>query len=73
MQPMQALEPCKDREMLKGRLRADLKIYTECVARLNVNLGADFEKTRERAESARLAFEGARDLLSKHVASHGCE
>ena len=70
---MEALEPCKDREILKGRLRADLKIYMECVAKLNVSLGADFQKTHERAEHARLAYEGARDLLNKHIASHSCE
>jgi len=59
--------------MLKGRLRADLEIYMECVAKLNLSIGADFQKTHEHAENARLAYEGARDLFNKHVPSHGCE
>jgi hypothetical protein len=72
MQPMEAPEPCKDRDMLRARMRADLLVYRDCVSGLNLSVGKDFEQAHQRAESARLAFEAARKLFNEHLASHRC-
>jgi hypothetical protein len=71
---MQATEaaPCKTRDILKARLRADLKVYADATAALQRNVGNDFEKAHLRGESARRAYEVARKKLNEHIASHGC-
>ena len=58
--------------MLKARMRADLKVYTDAVRDLQSSLGQDFKKVHQRAEQARLAFEAASEALLSHIASHGC-
>lgn len=63
---------CKDREMLKDRLRADMKVYADAVGTLERSVGKSFEKAHQKAEHARLAFQAAREKLQKHMASHGC-
>lgn len=67
---------CKSREMLKDRLRADIRVYKDAVERLD---SAVFEKSSQafdraikRAETAQRAFRRARDTYNKHVMSHGC-
>jgi hypothetical protein len=75
MLPVRALS-CKTREILKGRLKADLKVYRDAVDMLDAatitQSGTGFEKVFKRAEVARRAFEGARERFNIHVASHGC-
>ena len=65
-------QPCKTREILKTRLRADLKVYADAIAVLQQSVGNDFEKAHKRAESARKAYEVARTKFNDHLASHGC-
>jgi len=64
--------PCKAREILKARVRADLKVYGDAVNTLQRSMGRDFKKAHANAERARLAFETASKKLADHVASHGC-
>ena len=63
---------CAAREILKARLRADLKVYADAVDTLQRNIGKDFEKAHQRVERARRAYDTARDKLNRHIASHGC-
>jgi hypothetical protein len=63
---------CKTREILRARVRADLKVYADAVNALQRSLGQDFKKARKDAERARLAFEAASKKLSDHLASHRC-
>jgi hypothetical protein len=72
MQPKQALE-CKTHEMLKERMRADLRVYRDAVDALEENTGEGFEKAHHLAEIARIAYEAARDRFNAHVTSHRCE
>lgn len=72
MQPKQALD-CKTHEMLKARMRADLRVYKDAVEALEESTGKNFERVHKLAESARIAFEAARDRFNAHVASHKCE
>jgi hypothetical protein len=65
---------CSDREILEARLRADLKVYGDTVARLLLETSGDaFNKAYERAELARRAFRAAQKRLSAHLAKHRCE
>jgi len=76
MQPREALE-CKTHEMLKARMRADLRVYREAVNILEeLAPGAipkHFEKAHKLAETARIAYIAARDRFNTHVVSHRCE
>ena len=63
---------CKSRDMLKARLRADLRVYRDAVVALQESTGPDFREAHHKAEHARLAYEAARDRFNAHVASHGC-
>ena len=63
---------CKTREILKARLRADLKVYADAIAGLQQNTGKNFEKAHKRADSARRIYEVARKKLNEHTVSHGC-
>ena len=42
------------------------------VATMESNVGKHFEKIRQKAEHARLAYQAARTRLHEHLASHGC-
>jgi hypothetical protein len=77
MQPATA-PSCKDQEMLKDRLRADLKVYRAAVDALEslaLKQGIDraFEKAAKNAKVAERAFENARERLDRHVAMHACK
>lgn len=72
MQPKEALD-CKTHEMLKARMRADLRVYREAVDALVEHTGRGFEKAHKLAEIARIAYEAARNRFNAHVASHRCE
>jgi len=64
---------CPDRETLRGRLRADLKVYLDAVTELErSNIENGFDKAHKLANRARLAYEVARKRLNQHVTSHGC-
>jgi hypothetical protein len=73
MQP--ALAPCNSREILKDRMRADLRVYIDAVAVLEAAAvgGRDFNRAARDAATAQFAFETARDRFNEHVSSHGCE
>ena len=71
MQNTEAL-PCKTREILKSRLRADLKVYADAIALLQQSMGKNFEKAHLRVESARRAYQTARKKFNDHVETHGC-
>jgi hypothetical protein len=64
---------CPDLDILKSRLRANLKVYKEAAAALQAEtLHGDFKRTYQRAEHARLAFEHSREELNAHIVSHRC-
>jgi hypothetical protein len=65
--------PCKSREIMKTRLRADLKVYADAIRVLQKSMGKDFDKAHKRAERARRAYEAARTKLNDHVAAHDCD
>ena len=60
---MQRSSPCRQYEVLRGRLRADTKVYVDVTRRLESCKTEDFEQTYRAAESARLAFLRAREAL----------
>jgi hypothetical protein len=68
---------CETHEMLKQRMRADLRVYRDAVNVLEESaLGTpprDFEKAHKLAEIARISYEAARDRFNAHVSSHRCE
>ncbi|HEV8414710.1 MAG TPA: hypothetical protein VGQ49_14035 [Bryobacteraceae bacterium] len=76
-------ERCKTREMLKARVRAELKVYGDAIAMLQKHsidalsalqdTSGSFEKAHELAEHAKLAYQVSRQALDDHIASHGCE
>jgi hypothetical protein len=70
MQP--APQFCKERKILEGRHRADLKIYLDAVGRLERSLGEEFERAYRYAERARLACEESRIALQDHITTHRC-
>ena len=72
MRPKEAVE-CKTHEMLKERMRADLRVYRNAVDSLEANAGPGFEKAHKLAEIARIAFAAARHRFNAHVSSHKCE
>jgi len=72
MQPKEVLD-CKTHEMLKARMRADLRVYREAVDALVEHTGRGFEKAHKLAEIARIAYEAARNRFNDHVSSHRCE
>ena len=67
-----APEFCRERKILDGRHRADLKIYLDAVGRLELSVGGEFERAYAYAERARLACEQSRIALDDHIAAHGC-
>jgi hypothetical protein len=71
MQPGKA-PSCTDRQILRARLRADLRVYVDAVAWLDQATGKDFEKAFKHAEEARRAFLAAREKVNRHITSHGC-
>jgi hypothetical protein len=70
---MQPAPSCRDHEILKGRYRADLRVYIAAAAMLENFERRDFAQTYEDAGRARLAWERARATLNAHVAEHGCQ
>ncbi|MCU1338919.1 MAG: hypothetical protein JWO19_4500 [Bryobacterales bacterium] len=76
-------ERCKTREMLKARVRAELKVYGDAIAVLQKHSidallalddpGDGFKRAQGLAEHARLAYEDSRQKLDAHIANHGCE
>ena len=72
MPPQEALE-CRTHEILKGRMRADLRVYRDAVDALTEHTGKGFEKAHKLAETARSAYEAARARFNAHVSSHQCE
>jgi len=73
MQPASA-PSCKSREILKDRMRADLRVYVDAVAALEAAAlgGQEFNKAARDASTAQFAFEAARDRFNTHVTSHAC-
>jgi hypothetical protein len=78
------LAECKDRDILKARLRADLKVYADAIAvlqecsieaitALQENSKEGFERAHRLAEHARLTYKSSRRKLDQHIATHGCE
>ena len=68
---------CKSREMLRGRLRTDMKVYRDAVealeaAALKGTPKREFEKLANQATRAQEAFRLARERLHKHITEHGC-
>ena len=68
--------PCNDREVLRARVRADLKVYREAVKGLEeeaVKVNGAVEKAFKNARIAQDAYELARMRFEDHVESHGCD
>jgi len=70
---MQRAPGCKEHQILQGRLRADTKVYIDATRRLESCKPEEFEKTYQAAESARIAFLKAREVLNAHVSAHKCK
>jgi hypothetical protein len=70
---MQPTQRCKEHEILYGRFRADLRVYVDVTRRLESCKPEQFKETYAAAESARAAFQRARETLDAHVIVHGCE
>ena len=74
---------CRTRDMLKTRVRAELKVYGDAIAVLQTHSIAalsalegmrdSFKRAHELAEHARLAYHVSRQKLEDHIDSHGCE
>ena len=64
---------CRERQILRGRLMADTKVYVDVTRRLEACKPHDFEEIYQAAESARLAYLKAREVLAAHIIMHGCE
>lgn len=74
---------CNTREILKARVRAELKVYADAITVLQKHSIAalaalddrkgGFKKAQALAERARLAYQISRQKLDDHIASHGCE
>jgi len=74
MHPAEAAEPCKDRQILHDRMRADLRVYRQSVVALELEPAPEeFPRVHRDAERARLAYEAARATLDAHIAVHGCQ
>jgi len=77
-----AFAGCKTEEMLKSRVRAELKVYADSIAVLQQysiaalaaldNTRECFQKAHKLAEHARLAYQASRHHLDQHIATHGC-
>ena len=64
---------CRERTVLEGRARANLKVYIEAVGVLDTAMPPEeFEQTYENAERSKRMFEESRDALKLHIAMHGC-
>jgi hypothetical protein len=77
MQPAKAAS-CKTNEMLRSRLRADLRVYKDAIEQMEVAASKggsvkEFDKLAKHATAAQEAYRLARERLNKHVAEHGCE
>lgn len=55
--------------MLAARMRADLAVYVETITR-DSNVRKDAHHGHQPVARARLAYQGARNTLVGHVASH---
>lgn len=71
-QPKEVPE-CKTHDILKARMRADLRVYRDAVDALDRHTGEGLEKCHKLAEIARIAYEAARNRFNAHVSSHRCE
>jgi len=74
---------CATREILKARLRADVKVYADAIgalqrhsmaalAALREDTAIALQKRYELAEHARIAYEDSRKKLDDHIATHRC-
>jgi hypothetical protein len=61
---------CPDRETLKIRLHADIRVYHQAVLELQVKI--EDAKAHQDADRARLAYEVSLQKFNDHVASHHC-
>ena len=64
---------CRVHQVLHGRLKADTRVYIDATKRLDTCKPEDFENTYQAAESARIAFLKAREVLAAHIIEHKCE
>jgi hypothetical protein len=64
---------CEEHVILRGRFRADLRVYIDSAVRLERATGEEFDGIYKDAEYARLAFERSRATLSSHITVHDCE
>jgi hypothetical protein len=70
---VQPAASCMERDILRGRYRADLRVYIDAASRLEKASQEDFDIIYDEAERARTAWEQARERLNTHLAEHGCE
>jgi hypothetical protein len=64
---------CRECEVLKGRYRADLRVYIDATTRLEQCSPEDFKRTYDDAERARSSWERSRQAMNAHAAEHGEE
>jgi hypothetical protein len=71
--PGAAIQPassCRECEVLRGRYRADLRVYIDAASRLETCTPAEFKRTYDDAERARSSWERSRRLMNAHAAEH---
>jgi len=70
-----AAPSCKDHEILRDRVRADLRVYRAAVNALDKEVAkndGNIEKAFKNARIAQDAYELASMKPDEHIASHGC-
>ena len=62
---------CPERETLRIRLKADIRVYMDAIVALEMDHLSDL--SQERLERAHKAYESARDRFKGHISVHRCE
>jgi hypothetical protein len=61
---------CPERETLRIRLKADIRVYMDAIIALEMDHLSDL--AQKRLDRAHKAYQAARDRFNGHVATHGC-
>ena len=63
--------PCPERETLRIRLKADIRVYRDAIIALEMDHLSDL--AQERLDRAHKAYQASRDRFNSHRSTHGCE
>jgi hypothetical protein len=68
--PVPTTPHCSDRETLKIRLQADIRVYRDAASAVQADRTS--EKANALLEHSRLAYDESRKRFMAHIESHGC-